>query len=451
MKYSYFILFVIMFFSACNMLEVEPYDAIPAEQVLTNKKGLDGSLNGAYDVLQSASLAADAIVFPDLAADNFIAIGSKIEYDEVSNNMILASNAYVESIWNNSYTGINLVNYIIEGIDGVSGISPEQKNSYLAQCYFLRAFHNFNLVRFFGDIPLRKIPVKSASSESLNIPLSSKSDVFAFIIDDLKLSEQLFGGTGKGNSAFANEGAAKALLSKVYLYTNNWALAAAKADEVLGLGYTLENNGYAKIFDETVSNNEIIFQIDFYNDQEASNLLSDWLSSQGRTMVAVWKDKNKTQSLINDFEVGDLRKDATVKYLNGLQGQHNYCMKYTQLLTGKDNVIILRLADIYLIKAEALNELGFVADGQAFDAINAIRARAGLSVLNQTTTPNQNAFRLAVEKERQLELAFEGNRLFDLRRTNRIDAVVPDIGTLKEAGWYFPIPQTEMDTNDAIK
>jgi len=440
----------ITLFYSCEILDVEPYDAIPAEEVLSTKKGLEGSIIGAYNVLQSGAIATDVIVFADLAADNFIARGSKAEYREVSSNSIQASNAYVESIWNRSYEGINLVNSIITGIEGVSGITLDEKENFLAQAYFLRAFHYFNLVRYFGEIPKRVKPVTDASPETLNIPVSIESEIYDLIVSDLKTAEQYFSGKGKGNSAFANEGAVKGLLAKVYLYRENWTEAAAYANQVINMGYALETSNYANIFDETNNSREIIFQIDFANAQDASNLMNDWLTADGRFEVAAWKNAERTETIANDFESGDLRLSTTVKYYTGAKGNDYYCNKYTDKTTRKDNIIILRLAEMYLIKAEALNEISYQASGDALNALNTIRSRAGISILTSTDLPTQQSFRLAIENERNLELAFEGNRLFDLRRTGRINVVLPDIGDLKEANWYFPIPQSEIDTNDEI-
>lgn len=452
--YKYFKISIVVLltclFYACDVLDVETYDAIPADEVLTNKKGLDGAIIGAYNALQRPSIACDAIIFADLAADNLISRGSKAQYREVSANTIQASNTYVEAIWNRSYEGINMVNNIIEGIDGVTGITDQEKESYLGQCYFLRAFHYFNLVRYFGSLPLRTFPVKDASPESLNIPLSTEYEVFQQIISDLLQSENFLAGMGKGNSAFANEGATKGLLAKVYLYIKNWSGAATKADEVIDMGYVLELAEYSLIFEENINNGEIIFQIDFANSQDASNIMNDWLTPNGRFEVAVWKDASRTETVSDDFESNDLRKASTVRFYMGSKGDDYYCAKYLDNVSRKDNINILRLAEMYLIKAEALNELSYVADGEAFNSINAIRNRAGLSSYTSIDLTTQDHFRLAIEKERNFELIFEGNRLFDLRRTGRINEVLPDIGTLKEAGWYFPIPQSEIDTNDSI-
>jgi hypothetical protein len=441
------ILSLYLIMDSCDILEVKPYDAIPAEEVLTTKKGLDGSIIGAYNALQSGSVSMDAIVFADLAADNLIAIGTKAEYREINNNTIQSTNSYVSALWGNSYEGINLVNYILDGIQGVKGISDEELNNYLGQCYFLRAFHYFNLVRYFGDIPLRDKPVYDASPATLNIPLSTKNEIYELIISDLELAEQYFAGKGKGDVSFANEGAVKALLAKVYLYQKNWTNALAKANEVIAMGYSLEMTDYAAIFNETSVNKEIIFQIDFAESADASNGLNNWLTPYGRFEVAA----DSVNGIVKKFAPNDSRYNATIAF-STIKGSYYNCNKYLDNVTRKDNVIILRLAEMYLIKAEALNEIGYEADGEAFTALNTIRNRANLGSLSSTEISNQAAFRLAIEDERNFELAFEGNRLFDLRRMGRADAVLPDLpgGTLKSAGWYFPIPQSEIDTNDGI-
>lgn len=446
---AFSIILICLIFNTCTILEVEPYDAITSDEVFTNKKGLDAALIGAYSCLQRASISTDMIVFADLAADNLISRGSKAQYREVSNNIIQASNTYVEAMWNRSYECINYVNNIIAEIDHVADLSPDEKDNDLGQCYFLRAFNYFNLVRYFGDLPLRLNPVRDAGPETLNLPLTDDSLIYQQIISDLLLAEQLLVGVGKANSAFANEGAVKALLAKVYLYTYDLADAIIKANEVIGMGYLLEEN-YALIFDEKQNSKEIIFQIDFANSGDVSNIMNDWLTPDGRFEVAAWKNAERTASLADDFEMNDLRKESTIRYYIGSKGDDYYCAKYLDNVKRMDNIIILRLSEMYLIKAEALNEISYIPDGEAFEALNTIRVRAGLNPLTSMQITNQQEFQLAVEKERNFELVFEGNRLFDLRRTGRIDQVLPDIGTLKEAGWFFPIPQSEIDTNDSI-
>jgi len=448
MKFKIFIsVILISFLAGCNLLDIDPYSSIPAEDVFKTKKGLNSALIGVYDVLQSGSISQDATIYADLAADNLIHIGSKKEYGQVSDNQILTDNNYISGLWNSCYDGINRANNIFANIDLVSGVTENEKKNILGQCYFLRAYFYFNLVKFFGAVPLRTTPTITAEPQNLNITRTPESDIYEFIISDLKKSEENLAGSGIGNASFVNEGATKAFLARVYLYTKDWINADLKAQEVIAMPYILENSNFKNIFDESTTNPEIIFQIDFKNDQTAINGIADWTLSKtagGRFEVAAWENTLKTSSIADKYLSSDLRKNTTIAN----DGSDFYTVKYTDFATDKDNIIVFRLAEMYLIRAEALNEIAYTSSGNAFNFLNTIRTRAGLSTLNSTTVTNQEDFRLAIENERRLEFAFEGHRFFDLKRTGRINQVLPNLGNLKAANWLFPIPQSEIDSNN---
>ena len=194
----------------------------------------------------------------------------------------------------------------------------------------------------------------------------------------------------------------------------------------------------------------MIWQIDFVNDDE-TNALADWFLPNGRFEVAAWESYDKESSIADEYGVNDIRKSVTVKSQSYEGREEFYCAKFDNIETGNDNVVVFRLGEMYLIAAEALNEQGYVADGKAFDYLNAIRDRANVDSLLSGELSSQDKFATAIEHERRLELAFEGHRFFDLRRTDRIDAVLPNIGTLKENNWLLPIPQSEMDTNEQME
>ncbi len=425
-----------------DFLNVQPTDSIPAADVFKTKKGVDGALTGAYQIFHSASLYQDAQIFADLAADNLIHIGTKKEYRQISDNRILPENAYNEGLWGRLYDGINRVNNIIAYIDNVTDITLYEKDNILGQAYFLRAFHYFSLVKYYGGVPIKINPTLEATDDELYCPRVSEDEIYRFIISDLLQAELLLDGKPQNSSVRVSEGAVKAMLARVYLYNQAYDSAAMKAGQVLNMNYTLETGNYASIFTNQDGNNEIILRIQFSED-DAVNEIADWTLPSGRFELAAYSNYDKTTSIASEFSINDLRKPITVVDTTEL----NYCNKYQDILTDKDHIILLRLAEMYLIRAEALNELVYVADGEAFDLLNAIRNRAGLTGLTSLDLINQNAFRLAIEKERRLELAFEGHRLFDLKRTGRINNVLPNLGTLKGANWLFPIPQSELDAN----
>ena len=445
------IILTALFFAGCDILDVEPTSQIEAADAFKDKKGVTAALNGAYDILQSPAISQDVIVFGDLPADNLIHIGTKKEYRQISDQHIFTENAYVEGIWNDSYDGINRLNNIIERIDEAAGMSEEDKKGVLGQCYFMRAFHYFNLVKFFGGVPIKQFSTTSQSPDELNAPRNSKEEVYDFLVSDLGIAKDLFEGTGRQSPVYADEGAVTGLLARAYLYTGQYAEALSMATEVIGMGYELvDGTDYSAIFDETRSNNEVIFLIDFLNDNETSGM-ADWFLPDGRFEVSAWDTPSKESSIFEVFGDADLRKTISVGESDITGNLEYYGNKYTDYVTNNDATIILRLAEMYLIAAESSNEIAYVPDGEAFDFLNAVRTRAGLDAFTSSELPDQEAFRLAIEQERRLELCFEGHRYFDLVRTGRAAEVLPQIGPLTGANQYlFPIPRSEFDTNESI-
>ena len=444
-----FIFSVALLFGSCAKFDHEPLNQLDQDAVFNTRSGLDAAIRGAYDILQSAALGMDVMVIGDLAADNLIATGSKKQYKEISNNRIFPDNSYIASIWNDSYDGINRVNNIFENIDNVAGLSDSDKNIVFGQMHFLRALHYFNLVKMFAGVPIRESVIKGTSDEELNIPRSDEGQVYEYIINELIAAKTAFAGYNETSAIIADYGAASALLARVYLYNGQWQNAIDEALEVVNSGNYALADDMSLLYDETTNADELIFVIDYFNDQSTMGI-ADWLHPEGRFEAAAWETSSKESSIYDAFEDADLRRDITV----GQSPSGDYhCNKYTDVASSSDNVIVLRFAEMYMILAEAMNELGYSDDeseGSAFWYLNQIRVRAGLNAYSSTDIINQASFRLAIENERRLEFAFEGHRFFDLKRTGRGEAVLPDIGTLiSQCNMLFPIPLSELDNNDS--
>jgi len=442
-----FILFASFSLVGCDeFLEVEPTTEIKAENAIIDERGVQASLNGIYDEYQSAALAQDLIIFGDLAADNLIHIGSKKEYGQISDNRILPDNVYVSGYWNSLFDAINRVNYLLSEMPNVEGVSEADMNYYKGQAYFLRAFSYFNLVKFFGGVPLRKQPVKDVAPEVLRIERATEDATYNFILDDLDKAEKFFAEVknGPGEADFYS---VKALKARIKLYREDWTEAYINARDVINSGnYSLVNTEeYSTLFAE-VENTEVIFQIDFSASDDV-NAIADWTQESGRFEVAAWNSNAQENTIADAFQSNDVRKDVTVA--QGLN--HYYCNKYSDTEGSSDNIIHIRLAEMYLICAEVINETGYVSDGPAFDYLNAVHTRAGLDSLTSSELSNQSEFRDAVQQERRLEFAFEGHRYFDLVRTNRAPLVLGDMGTLADNNWLFPIPQSEIDANSDME
>ncbi len=413
---------------ACDVLDVKPLTSIPAEDALKDKKGIDKAVRGAYTSFQGLSYYGRTfLIFSDLAADNLEnpIDGTAADYRQVDNNNILPENGAVGSIWGIAYEGINAANNVIAAVPDVPDMTDAEKNNAIGESSFIRALNHFNLVNLFGAVPLKTEP--TSGTANLSAPRSSVESVYTQIINDLKFAESNITVTAKTR---ASRYAAKALLARVYLYHGDYALAAAKATEVIEGPFDLVD--YAEIFGDDGSG-ETIFEIDFTD--LSRNRIAEYnfpKTLNGRREVA------PTTDLLDAYESGDVRYDASLAFA----GQLPYAIKYDDLSIGADNVIVLRLAEMYLIRAEALarsnsNDLQAIRDD-----IDVIRNRADLPGTPANTLTD---LLRAIEKERRVEFAFEGHRWFDLVRTQRAVDVLPNVNNNNQM--LFPIPLGELLTN----
>lgn len=376
-------------------------------------------------------------------------------------------------VWDANYTGIGRCNQAIDKVPTFvdAGLDAGLANRLVGEAKFLRAVFYFNLVRCYGDIP--KIARVYTGEEAAqiyedytNVP---RAEIYALIEQDLRDAAAVL----PAKSAYeakdlgrATKGAAQALLSKVYLYQKKWSEALAAANDVINSGeYSLEPD-YALLWRQSSENGvESIFEIQGQDGAEGWGIGGYSETQRARGPVEGgyngWGFNTPSEDLVNAYEVGDTRKEGTI-YNAGQtlwdgaivspdvsNPRYNYKAYVSQSMetnydgwsTGK-NIRILRLGEIYLIKAEAANELGNTAD--AVDALNTIRNRAGLA---DTFSSDQNGVRFAIYEERRVEMAMEHDRWFDLVRTGRAGDVMRANGKNFIDGKHevFPIPQKHID------
>ncbi len=418
---------------SCDVLDVQPQNSIPADQAFKDKSGIEKGIFGAYSSFQSLSYYGRTYgIFADLAADNLghPTDATATEYAEVDNNNILPENGSVANIWAACYDGINVANNVIEKVPAMADMTEDEKNQALGELYFIRALNHFNLLIYFGGIPIKTTP--TIGLDDLDIPRSTVDQVYTQIITDLTFaSEHLQASTSL--KIRATKYAAFGLLARVYLYKKDYAMASQMASKVIDEGgYTLLDN-YADIFGSDGSA-ETIFEIDFT--ELDRNRIAEYnfpKSLNGRREV------EPTENLIGAYEIGDERYAASIAMDgSGLA----YPIKYPDLNTGAENVIVIRLGEMYLIRAEAeAHDNGDITAIQ--DDIDKIRERANLP---GTSASTYEALLLATEKEQRIEFAFEGHRWFDLVRTDRAVAVLPNVTSVNQT--LFPIPSEELQTNN---
>ncbi|NHA03718.1 RagB/SusD family nutrient uptake outer membrane protein [Mucilaginibacter sp. HC2] len=446
--------------SCTKVLDQVPQDKITEENFYKTPGDAEAAATGIYDAAQA--LSTQYPVAFDAASD--LANALLINYSPFSQHGITVDNAIVASYWQNNYLGIGRCNDVLKNVPNINSslFAAGQKERILSEAYFMRAYFYFNLLKAFGGVPLVTVPYDSFNAD-FTIARSTTDQVYAQILADLKNAEPNLPLSYPSNidtRGRATQGGAKALMAKVYLAMKDYTNAAAKALEVMNNStYNLVTgaSSYAAMFSASSKNsNESIFEIQYVSSSSESNgLFSFYVPTpapsgiQGGSYQIVPTDK-----IINAFEAGDIRRTVSVSNSPATPSVP-YIGKYLRLTNGTDpNIIAIRLADIILIRAEALNNLG-QTDG-ATDALNIIRRRAFGLPLNTASSRDfpsandtVNGYNLtqAIENERMKELCFEGQRFDDLVRTGRAAAVL-GISTNQT---LWPIPLREVGRNPKLQ
>lgn len=431
----------ILFLGSCEVLDVEPYHSIPAEEAITNAAKVESAIIGCYDALQSGGYyGLSFVVFGDLPADNLTHVGVTVTWSQFDNNAILADNGLVEGTWASIYRVLSRANNTISRIPEIDDeIMPEaQKNLAMAELRFIRALAHYDLMRLFGPVPIRD-KVVGNDEESLNPPRNTVAEVLLSVNNDLDFAIEHLSSTiitGRASQPSAKALKARVALHQYYITGDTDFLNTAinLTTEVIDHPSLTLMPDYATLFNvETGGNSESIFQISF-NDQDR-NLTARYFA---HTSVEGRYEFSPTEAYMNSFENADKRRDISTK----MAGSAPYAVKFNDVASGTDPVYVLRLAEMYLIRAEAATILQQDTEGILED-INAIRVRAGLLPANISS---YNGLKLEIESQRQKEFAFEGHRWFDLTRTNRAIEVLEKVTNPNQ--YLFPIPQAEIIAND---
>lgn len=414
-----------------DLLDTNPVNQLPSDQAITDAASARVALAGAYDGLQSLSYyGGDYVFLNDLYADNADATGTFNDFADAGARSLVADNFTVTANWVAIYNALNRANNLLEKVPPVPDLDDTEKNQILGEAHFMRALCLHDLTRVWGNVPMPLVPAKDLAEASA-IATSPAADVYTQIIDDLTQAENLMTSTSPTNHATV--GAAAALLARVYLYQGLWAQANTKADEVIAMGYSLAPN-YGDLFDpEGLDTPEDIFKVTFtavdYEDFGYYYLSS---ANGGRHEVSPSAD------LVAAYDPTDLRFLWSID-LDPFEGQK------WRTSAGAEDIHVIRFAEVLLIKAEALAQQGQLQP--AIDQYNLVRERAGLAdhVLGVDVTTQQDVL-AAIDHERRVELAMEGDRFPDLVRSGQAQAVlgIPAFRTV------FPIPQREIDVAPGI-
>lgn len=440
--------------TACKkQLDLKPHDQIDATGAITTDKDVQSNLIGAYNRAGLSYIyGGDVFLMPDLMASQDVIdwAGTFQDLTQMTNNSITINNSYVETYWLDAYRVNNQANYVLANLDKATAAN---KDSYEGQAKFLRGLMYFDMARLFGrswndgdpnanlGVPIVLKPTTVIGADSYPAR-STVAQVYAQAISDLITAKAKLQGVESKipnfkPTFFANSYSAGAILARIYLQQGQYKKAAAEADTIIKSGkYSLVTN-YADEFPFPNQNavhvdntSEDIFAIQVTAQQGTNDLNTFYASSDygGRGDISL------KSSFLDEFEEGDGRLAVYNEDLGGSLQVDKFDNLY-------GNIHVIRLAELYLIRAEANFRLNASTGAAPVDDINVIRARAGLAALSSVTIDD-------ILKERRLELAFEGGFfLHDAKRLQQNVGALP----YSSSRLVFPIPRDEINANKSLK
>jgi len=434
--------------SACQQgfLDLKPQSQPNVDNFYQTANDFGNAVNGAYDVLQSASqYGGDFNTLLEARSDNVLdndpSSNAGLRYN-VDRFIEPTTNSILRDTWGSLYTGINRSNLILDKIDAVT-FDNALKNRYKGEAQFIRALSYFNLVRMWGKVPL--VLKAGTTADSRSYIRNEVVDVYAAIEKDLTDAAANLPASYTGaDVGRATSGAAKGLLGKVLVTEKKFSQAATVLREVVTSGtYRLLPN-VADVFTVANKNNaEILFAVKFK--KGVGGALPEGHSLWYGTNIG----DNIEASLRAAYPAGDTRRALTVQIpvpSNVNVVPRKFYDEFSSTNDVGNDFPVLRYADVLLLFAEAVTESNAQFSADALTALNQVRSRAGAPLYTEAQIGTQAAFRDAVINERRLELALENDRWFDLVRTGKaVDALKVTGITVPANRLVYPIPQSEID------
>lgn len=508
-------LMVVGLASCQKSIDIQPISNVPVDNYYRNYKEVNNALTGCYNGMQGPLYSE--WMFTELRSDNSkqgVPNSSNVANAELNALDMFTLNPFHERVydyWLATYNNIRSVNYVLRSLgvtyenkqivigNGSAQMTQAEANKIIGEALFLRAYHNFNLVRLFGGTFLMDKPLTPQEAKLKD--KSSIQDLYDFIIADLKKANEVFPNvaftaTAAADLGRANIWASKSLLAKVYLTLGG----TYKSDALTLLNDVIDHSGYGlltsygDVFSITNEmNKEIIFAVRY----KAGGLgigspFANLFAPTGSGNAVVNNDGNgynfPTEEMKTIYKVGDKRKDATIaQYTSTKPYVKKFLSQVSLRYDAENDFPVIRFSDVLLMKAEAIGFDG--VNGDAVDLINKVRERAGAADYGSNTDfaskfykypasgaaalSDAESFRKALLNERRIELAFENQRYFDILRQPDATQIIKDHFALEFATHYskitppitlvalqanvtqdrllLPIPQKEIDKNDQLK
>jgi hypothetical protein len=446
MKNSIVLVLLIVSFSACSkILEQDPQSQLNPSDAFSTRAGVEAGLVGIYDGLQALDhYGVHYWAFADMYADNITHSGTFPSFAQFANKQILADNINTTNMWNTIYNTINRANNVLKQATLLND-PLFNKNAAIAEARCIRALCYFDLIRYFGGsttgynkpngvgVPLILEPTINATDAAPKAR-ATEAEVYAAIVADLDYAIANLPPTAANGRLTVN--AATALKARLQLYREQWNEAETLSTTIISQFAAAANGGlvtggnYANLWLQKNQKPESIWELQFFSDDSNFGAFYFYTGALGGR-----NELTSSISLGDAHESGDIR--LSVNRTIAAPGiPANKTRKFSRI-SGDDNIILIRLAEIYLIRAEARARKSTPDIAGAQADLNLIRNRAGLA---NTTAATVTDLVTAIRNERRVELAHEGHRWFDLRRYNRYT----DVGITEPHRSLFPLPQREV-------
>ncbi|HKI45938.1 MAG TPA: RagB/SusD family nutrient uptake outer membrane protein [Balneolales bacterium] len=436
------ILSLVLSFSGCDKyLNIQPQDTINQSLALNSARDVENALVGAYSNLGDQYLWGGQLMMePDLlAATNELTWGGTYQGPrDVFTKNIHVNNGYVASMWEQAYKTINVCNNVLASINKISDSTT--KATVQGEAEFIRGSLYFELVKLWGKtytdgdpngnmgVPIVLTPTTIITSQN-NVSRSSVANVYKQVIKDLNDAKAKL---PTSNGFFATTYSASAILSRVYLMMGDYQNALTEANRIIQSGQFSLVKNYMDEFNNGSNTTEDIFDMQVTSQTGINDLHTFYASSSAGDIPNPSRgDITMTQPFMSLFSSTDTRSQ---QFYLSVDGVSYYTHKYDNPFS---NVIVARLAEMYLTRAECNYRLGSSVGATPVADVNKIRERAGLQDLTSITSVDQ------ILTERKKELAFEGHFLEEIKRTHGSVGSIPWNSTKL----IFPIPQREMDAN----
>ncbi|MBL7757032.1 MAG: RagB/SusD family nutrient uptake outer membrane protein [Chitinophagaceae bacterium] len=415
--------------SSCKkFLTEDPNNAIPTENAIVDAGTARAAILGAYDAVQGY-YAGNYPTLGTITADLVVFNGTLSQYLQLDQNAIPADNVTTVAAYQGIYRAINSANSVIEYVPAVNDplLTSAEKEKILGEAYFIRALGYFDLGRGWGGVQLQLKPTADVSGLK-GVKRSTLAQTYDQVLKDLIEAERLLPEDGTTRNR-AQKSAARALRARLHLYRGQWQDAVDYATLVINNSKYQLVKPYKTFFTSPFQTRESVLEL-AYSNNDRNTFWNLWYPSSFGGQYTLKPSASFIQQ-VNDPAIGGTRNTLIAGSGNSVYG-----VLYNTVGINTDPSYLIRIAELYLIRAEALAQLNDL-DG-ALDDLNIIRNRA--DVIDYTGTTKEDIL-LAIERENGIEFAFEAHRWFDLVRTERADDV---LGLSNRNYWLLPLPYSDV-------